>query len=390
MNRKVTVIGGPAAPTPSARTPDQPCAPVEPPGPTLIGQTASAVRALPTPTSIKKESFRPTAVPESAPIDKALSQPNAQPPLMPTSIASVSAANPPASVIRPASPTTLQPAPTSLTAALEAPPAASARSAPFVPLAIPGVQRLPVEVSTESLARAFPKYTAEDRDRAQAALSGFSLEAVNPAVVLSFGKDPQEDLTAIVRERLAFAQRPGVRFVLQHLARLQTLLQIVLDSFEGGFLRKGPQKVWHSNVTEIQQLEALLDEADDHLAAELSELAEIKKRCESCHADLRGTALAAEFLGGQLRDDMASLMLSRLGSLIASQAMVIDQINLIDQDAEALQELTLLVQDGVVLKLPSVYSQLAALSSRINDTERFHAVERLTEILNPLKARKHP
>lgn len=240
----------------------------------------------------------------------------------------------------------------------------------------------------EDLIEMFPKYGRQDCERAKAVLSGFSLDSANPTTVLGFGKEPQEELMAIMRERLSFAQRPGVRYVVQHLSRLQALLQDLLDAFEGGFLRKSPEKVWSGHRSEIEQLERVLDEADDKLASEVGQFTAMKHACEKCLTELGATALAAEYLSCRMREDLAGLMLSRMASVTASQAMAIDQINLIEREAEQLQELTLLVQDGVVLKLPSVYSQLATLSGRINDTERFHAVERLNDILNPLKTRK--
>lgn len=271
-----------------------------------------------------------------------------------------------------------------------APAAPAAAAALILPSSLPGTQRRPLAVTAEELESAFPKYSVEDRTVAQGVLGGFSLEAANPSTILAFEKGPQEELTAIAKERLAIAQRPGVRYVVQHLNRLQVLLQEVLDSFEGGFLRRSPEKVWQMHSSEIQQIEQLLDDADDKLATELGELATMKARCESCRKSLGGAALAADYLVGRLREEMASLMLSRLASITASQVLVTEQINLIDRDAEQLQEITLLVQDGVVHRLPAIYAQLTALGGRINDTDRFHAVERLNAILNPLKARKLP
>lgn len=277
---------------------------------------------------------------------------------------------------------------TAAQAPVETDQAPTAPSTPIKPVALPGVQRKTVDVSVEDLIEMFPKYSRLACERARAILSGFSVDSANPTTVLVFGKEPQEELAVITRGRLSFAQRPGVRYVVQHLSRLQILLQELLDAFEGGFLRKSPDKIWNMHRAEIELLESALDEADDKLAGDVGEFSAMKAACERCLAELGATALAAEYLSNRLREDLAGLMLSRMASITASQAMVIDQMNLIEREAEQLQELTLLVQDGVVLKLPSVYSQLASLNGRINDTERFHAVERLNDILNPLKARK--
>jgi len=50
-------------------------------------------------------------------------------------------------------------------------------------------------------------------------------------------------------------------------------------------------------------------------------------------------------------------------------------------DKERVQEIMTLVQDGVLLQLPAVYSQLAGLSAKPSDTQRYLAVEKLTDIV---------
>lgn len=259
---------------------------------------------------------------------------------------------------------------------------------PIRPVALPGVQNKGLDVSPEELAGLYPQYEPEVRQRAQGVLAGFYLSSANPSTFLVFGKEAQEELAAIVRKRMAWSQRPDARAVPQYLQRLQGLLQEVLDSFEGGFLRKSPDKVWAEHHAEIRQLEQLLDAADDVLASELVELGNLKKETHAAAVRLSGVALAAEYLTDKVQADHGGLMVARLGSLTASQALARDQEAFLENDIGNLQELMVLVQDGVVLKLPAVYSQLAGVTGRFNDTQRFQATERLSEILHTLKKRK--
>ena len=61
------------------------------------------------------------------------------------------------------------------------------------------------------------------------------------------------------------------------------------------------------------------------------------------------------------------------------------QIQTLELDKTTVQELTVLVQDGVLLKLPAVYSQLADLSAKPSDTQRFMAAEKLSEIVHHIQ-----
>ena len=44
------------------------------------------------------------------------------------------------------------------------------------------------------------------------------------------------------------------------------------------------------------------------------------------------------------------------------------------------QELITLVQNGVLLQLPAVYSQMAGLPTKPSDTQRYLATEKLAEL----------
>jgi hypothetical protein len=57
----------------------------------------------------------------------------------------------------------------------------------------------------------------------------------------------------------------------------------------------------------------------------------------------------------------------------------------LELDKTIVQELAVLVQDGVLLKLPAVYSQLADLSAKPSETQRCMAVEKLSEIVHHIK-----
>ncbi|KVP75386.1 hypothetical protein WJ96_06385 [Burkholderia ubonensis] len=341
MSIKATIIGAAAPETGSKLTP------------TRLGGlgTGGTEQAQPAPAStIRPTAFKPTAMAGAAPA--------VQP-------------------VAPAQPTPLKPTAVPFTA-----PAPAVAPAEHVKAsALPGTQRKPLEVTYETLAQRFPGTAPKQLERAQAVLAGISPQAMNAPAWLGFGVQAQEGLAALVKQRLALMESPVTRGVAQHLSRLHTLLTEVLDAMDGGFLKRSVAKVWESVYVEVRQLEDLLSTAQPALLGVLADMEALSNKNTEVGEVLQANAMAAEYLIDLLDAQVGQLLVTRLTALSTSQALVLEQVQTLTLDKERVQELMTLVQDGVLLQLPSVYSQLAGLSAKPSDTQRFLAAEKLTEIV---------
>lgn len=255
----------------------------------------------------------------------------------------------------------------------------------FTASALPGVQRKPVEVPLSELSRRFPHAEAAALQRTQGVLAGLHVQSLDASAWLRFGLAEQEELAALIRQRLQLAQEATTRSVPQHLRRLHELLSDVLEALDGGFFRKPAAVVWAGHEAEVGQLEALLGASQAALAGQLQALGALKEPVRGCGERLDASAMAADYLLDQVGPEAGGLLLARLTSLTGSQAMLQEHRLQLEQDATRLQELVAWVQDGVLLKLPAVHAQLAGLASRPSETQRFLAAEKLSDILQTLK-----
>jgi len=258
---------------------------------------------------------------------------------------------------------------------------AAAPAEPVKASALPGTQRKALDVSYAQLALRFPGKAPDLIERTKAILAGISPQTMSTPAWLAFGKPAQEEQATLVKERLALMEAPGAKSVVQHLARLHTLLQEIVDALGGGFLKKPALKVWESVRGEVGQLEGLLSNAEPGLAAAYGEMDRLANKNKEVGDSLQANALAAEYLIDILDPEVGQLMVSRLTSLSTSQARAIEQVQTLALDKEHVQELMTLVQNGVLLQLPAVYSQLAGLSAKPSDTERYLATDKLNEIV---------
>jgi hypothetical protein len=261
-------------------------------------------------------------------------------------------------------------------------PAASAQEPQHVQASsLPGTQRKPLDVSYADLRKRFPGTEPLLLERAQLVLHAVIPQAMTATSWLKFGVDAQEELATLVKRRLALMESQPGRAVSQHLGRLHTLLREVLDAMDGGFFRKSASKVWESVEPEVRQLDGLLHQAVPALSVFIGEMDSLKLDAERVGASLFATALAAEYLMDVVGSEVHQVLSARALSLTTSQALVREQQQTLTLDKEQVQELTTLVQDGVLVQLPSVYSQLAGLSAKTSDTQRYLAADKLNEIV---------
>ncbi|MFJ1257402.1 hypothetical protein [Cupriavidus sp. CuC1] len=343
MTYKVTVIGGDAVSAPASPAVDgglqtRPQVTVIQPT-ALPGVAASAKVPLPT-------VIRPTALPsngQSAPVTAASS-----------------------------------PAPTAVSAvAVERIPEAAA---PVHPSAMAGSVRRVVSVTLEELARRFPAAKPECIAQARAVLAGVAADSMGSADWLTFGVAAQENVNAVVKDRLQLLEATAPRQVAALMTRLHRLLAEILDAMAGGFLKKSANAVWMRNEAEIRQLESRLSTDGKAVMALLSSFAELEARYVAAQDELEAVFLAGEYLLEGLRTDEALLLQSRLMALTTSQTMAQENILSLRQDETRLKELVLLVQDGVLVKLPAMYGQLAGLTDKPNETQRYLVLEKLSDL----------
>lgn len=246
---------------------------------------------------------------------------------------------------------------------------------------LPGVQRKPLDVPLGELLARFPLADVGLLERVQEILAGIMLHSMSATEALAFGKPEQESLSSLVKDRLSLMEAAASRSVAQHLARMQTLLRDVLEAMDGGFFRKSAATVWAVVSGEVQQLDGLLSNAEPALSRLQGSLAELSAKATGVAQTLHATSLAAEYLSGVVSAEVSSLLVNRATSLVTSQALALEQVQMLVLDTTKVQELTTLVQDGVLIQLPAVYSLLAGLSTKPSDTQRYLATEKLNEIV---------
>lgn len=261
-------------------------------------------------------------------------------------------------------------------------PAAPVRAEPVRASALPGTQRKPLDVGLDNLARRFPGIDVALLERTRGLLAGVTPQSMSTPAWLNFGAHAQESLSGLVKERVALMESSVAHGVSQHLTRMQYLLREVLEAMDGGFFKKPAATVWSSVVDEVRQLEPLLSNARPALGLLLGALSDLVVKNKDASETLHANSLAAEYLIDVAGPEAGHLLVSRATSLATSQALALEQIQALTLDATQVQELMGLVQDGVLLQLPAVHSQLAGLSTKPSDTQRYLATEKLNEIVN--------
>ena len=340
---------------------------------TVIGGMPAMAAIRPTSLGGLPSSLKPEPLPE------ATRQPTAMKP-SPIQVSSVKPVLAPA--LAPASPV-IAVKPTGLPRGEPLPKVVEA--APVHASALPGIQRKAVVVTLEDLGRRFPGLDVSLKTRVQGLLAGVSPESMNTSAWMGFGTQAQEEVAKLVKERLALMESADTRGVTHYLSRLQALLAEVLDAMEGGFFKKSPQKVWEGVSAEVRQLEGLLNEAFPKLMGLTARMDALVEKNREAGTVVSANALAADYLTDLVNAQAGSLLVSRMTALSTSQALTLEQIQTLELDKTTVQELAVLIQDGVLLKLPAVYSQLADLFAKPSDTQRFMAVEKLSEIVHHIQ-----
>ncbi|WP_144630470.1 hypothetical protein [Bordetella genomosp. 13] len=243
--------------------------------------------------------------------------------------------------------------------------------------ALPGTRLTPIDVDPATLAMHFPGYDLALMERVRGVLLGVSPQTMSTDAWLAFGLDAQQELATLVKQRLALMEATTVRAVTQHLRRLQELLADVLESLSGGFLKRSATRVWADVHPEVRDLETLLSQAARGLRGVLADMEALDARGKASEAAIQARAMAAEYLADTQGERIGQLLAPRAISLSTSQALAVEQRQALELDQQRIRELMALVQDGVLLQLTAVYSQMAALAAKPSETQRFLAREKL-------------
>jgi hypothetical protein len=312
------------------------------------------------------------------------------PPLMPTTIRPTSM--PAGQAAAPASPAQLSRAPmppsrigseASRPVPEAVPRVPSPPSAPTVPIAISGIGGTSVAkaVPLDTLTHRFPDARPDVLARARAVLLGYGNGGGGRTDWLTFGVAEQSTVNAALKDQVALLESPGRRDASAHVARLHEILTDVLSSMDGGFFRKPAHTVWAQHSTEIRHLETLLNRTGDEVRRMLDGIRELSHRYANAVEELESHYLAGQYLlDGMHGDDTAHLLQSRLTALTASQTLAQENRLILQQQEAGLRELAVLIQDGVLVKLPSVVTQIAALPDKPTDTDRYLAREALSNL----------
>ncbi|GBG14274.1 integrase [Novimethylophilus kurashikiensis] len=253
---------------------------------------------------------------------------------------------------------------------------------------LPGTPRRPIEATLEELSTALPEASPDALVRIRAILQGVSPQAWNTPAWLNYGVESQEHVTSLLEQRLSVLNQDALRATPQHFLQLKNLLMEVLDALKGGLIRRPGKHGWEKHEGEIRQLAGLLDKASNQLFEVVTQLTDIEARSQEVFLQLNALVLAAEYLVGLLPADKVALVHQRQLALTSSQAMLQEHILSIGNDVHRVQELIGLVQDGALLKLPAVYTQLANLPDKASETQRYLAVDKLDDLVQ-LFERKH-
>lgn len=255
---------------------------------------------------------------------------------------------------------------------------------PRTPSFLPGKVIRQFQVSEQELAQLYPSHSAEVRLGAVREV----MTAPGPDALASqwvrFGEDAQTAVSTLLQERLALMQGSDVRLIPVLLGQLNKVLLDVLDCFEGGLFKSSPQKAWANAEPQVKALEQRMRDAIPALQRLLQEWATLEERTRKEYLRLQSLDVACQWLETKLEQEKLHVLVARGAAMLGSQRLAQDQLFQLAQETTVFQEQVLLVQDGVLVKLPAVMAQMASMTARLNDTQRLLLSEVLRDLSSTL------
>lgn len=254
------------------------------------------------------------------------------------------------------------------------------KTTPATPSVLPGTRQTLSQITLADLESRFPGESGEVLQRVRGLLAGISFSNESSSFWLAFGVRAQDDLGAEVKHRLALVGGPEVRSVSQHMARLHALLKDVVDALDGGLFKKPAQKVWADSQGEVQQLEALLRQGAGAVGLLIDNLNRLTASSHEVGVELAVCARVLDYSLDKVPEGVNAVVLGRATSVATSMAMRLEHVAQTALQVQQLQAMAEIVQNGILVKLPTLYSSLASLPAKPTETQRFLAVEKINDL----------
>lgn len=198
---------------------------------------------------------------------------------------------------------------------------------------------------------------------------------------LRFGERQQETLSALIKKRLELTSSSGTRLTPAFLSQLKAILRELYESLEGSLFRRSTSKVWSDKRAEVEMLEQRLTAELPNLYRMNASLEELAEHLRKIEQQLQALLFAGEYIEKKSPGSVAAAIAPRLASITASHALAVEQLMLFELECNQLHSLAVLVQDGVLVRLPSMYSLLAQASGRMNETQKLLLAESLSDLM---------
>lgn len=254
------------------------------------------------------------------------------------------------------------------------------RRAALKPSALAGVQQRPFSAAAQELLQLFPEALPRAVQLAQQQIGAAPLPTARALDWMRFGEPQQQRLAQLVTQRLQLAEEPLLRQVPLLLRQLQARMSDLLEALQGGVFRRTPARIWSEAAPEVRLVETRLQQALPQLQSHQALLAELEQQTEAARQQLQSLDMAAAWLLERTGDDIQTTLSARAAAILASQALALEQLQLLQLDQGHLQALAALVQEGVLVKLPAVLAQLAPLGPRLSETQRLLLADVVAEL----------
>ena len=283
---------------------------------------------------------------------------------------------------QPAQPTRMQPSAAAPVNMQTVVPTLSDAAAKLKPSRLSGVQKRPFTADEKTLRRLVPQAPEALLQLALRQIAAAPLPTAATMSWLRFGEPAQQTLAQLIKQRMQAAEEPVLRQIPVLLRQLHGRMADLLEALQGGVFRRTPAKVWTDAAPEVAFVETRLQQALPLLQARQAQLSDLVRQTYDVHRQLLALDIAAAYLLTQVDAEIQTTLGARSAAILASQALALEQLHLLELDQNSLRDLTALVQDGVLLKLPAVLAQLATMNQRISETQRLL----LADVVSELKA----
>lgn len=247
------------------------------------------------------------------------------------------------------------------------------------PSSLRGAPTLPFSATSQEIQQLFPAAQADVVRQVVLDISSAPLPAAPGLRWIRFGEAAQDSLAQLVKQRLQLADAQPLRLVPLLLRQLHGKMADILEALQGGVFKRSVARVWSEVAPEITLLEEQLRQSLPALASMSERWVELGEKTQAIQVKLCSLDMAATYLLDKVSAEVQPVLGTRSAAILASQALALEQLQLLEVDRRNLQELTVLVQDGILLKLPAVFAQLGQLHQPLNGTQRLLLSELVLE-----------